>query len=349
MRFSLNNTLAVSQGFDDNSKLYDVLQELIQEHQYTRISVCSAYVSTKGLTIVRGLMPKDSEFRWLIGLDDTFTQPSALIAARDTYNATLKIAELQIAQRRNRFHPKVYLLDSNKNDEAHLIIGSANMTEAALTRNCEAFSVMYAENAAEVVQFEAFWDALWDKGQLVNDAIIERYQRRFRINRPRNPVIQEESEIARRSTVLKRATEASIRTARLIWIEFGSMTGYHSEQVDIVKNLAPFLGIAEDHDLTDEYTLDITSPIGLFNHSLMFKKGMWRFMNIQQSFHEQLKPNPAQNSPYILIIEREDAAYSMRILRKTTPEAKRIVATSKQTGFTGKSVAGQGGRLYGWF
>jgi HKD family nuclease len=349
MQFTLNNTSAVSQGFDDDSKLHDVLQSLIEEHQYTRISVCSAYVSTRGLTIVRGLMPKDSEFRWLIGLDDTFTQPSALTAARDTYNATLKVAELQARQRRNRFHPKVYLLDSNGNNEAHLIIGSANMTEAALTRNCEAFSIMYAEDAAEVAQFESFWNALWNKGELVTNEIIDRYRRRFRVTRPRNPVIQEETEVAKRSTVLKRATEASIRTARLIWIEFGSMTGYHAEQVDIVKNLAPFLGITEDHDPADEYTLNITSPLGLFNHSLMFKKGMWRFMDIQQSFQEQLKPNPEQNSPYILIIERENNTYSMRILRNTSPEAKRIIATSKQTGFTGKSVPGQSGRLYGWF
>lgn len=339
----------MSQGFDDDSKLHDVLQSLIEEYQYSRISVCSAYVSTKGLTIVRGLMPKDSEFRWLIGLDDTFTQPSALIAARDTYNATLKVAELQVRQRKNRFHPKVYLLDSNENNEAHLIIGSANMTEAALTRNCEAFSIMYAEAVAEVAQFEAFWTTLWNKGILATDEIIARYQRRSRTARPRNPVVREEDEVVKRSLVLRRATEASIRTARLIWIEFGSMTGYHAEQLDIIKNLAPFLGIMENHNPADEYTLNITSPLGLFNHTLMFKKGMWRFMDIQQSFQEQLKPDPVQNSPYLLIIERENDAYSMRILRKTSFEAKRIIATSKQTGFTGKSVPGQSGRLYGWF
>lgn len=45
MQIRLDNTRAFAQGFGGNINLLDVLKLLIEEYNYTRISVCSAYRS----------------------------------------------------------------------------------------------------------------------------------------------------------------------------------------------------------------------------------------------------------------------------------------------------------------
>ena len=348
MEISLNNISIFSQATDDNSKLVDILESLVEKYAYKRISVCSAYASSSGVKLIRGLFTNEVEFRWIIGLDDAFTEPAALIIANETYNSKLLVVERQRTHR-HRFHPKVYLLDSNENDDATLIVGSANMTEPALTKNCEAYTVIQAQTDEDTDKFQEFWNSLWKIGEPLTEDLLADYKIRYKRRPPENPIEREKRTTKSDKNRIKRATQQSINNARLIWIELGSMTGYHWEQTDIVKNLAAFLGIPQEYDIDDEFYININSPNGIVEHTLMFKKGMWRFMNLQQAFQQVLKPNPLKTSPYILVVDRKNDEYKMRILNINSDEAKIIRDRSNETGFIGKSVNSIYGRYYGWF
>jgi HKD family nuclease len=289
----------------------------------------------------RGLMPTESQFRWVFGLDDAFTQPSAINAALKTHNSELRTAPARASRAQPLFHPKVILLDRNENDESTLVIGSSNLTQTGLTSNFEAFSLIQTKSAGETRKAETFWSKFWNHATVFQPLQLPAYEERYKRNRTRTLPITDDPT----TTIPREIINESVKTARLIWIEFGSMTGYHGEQVEIVKELVPFLGITGPYQTNDEFFVRIASPVGTRRYQLMFKKGMWRFMDIQQGFNETLKEEFESVSKFMLIIERTGkSGFKMRITEKSSSEAKKLKAESEALQFRFST----GYREYGW-
>lgn len=76
---------------------------------------------------------------------------------------------------------------------------------------------------------------------------------------------------------------------------------------------------------------------------------MWRFKDLQQAFQVILKPNPNENSPFILVIKRENDEYIMDVWDKDSEEAQNIMDKSREMEFFYKSKNDASGRYYGWF
>lgn len=344
MEITLGNTKAFAQGFGDNTNLLDVLKLLIEEYNYTRVSVCSAYVSYRGLILVRSLLSNNGNFRWIFGLDDAFTQPTAFTIAQQTHNSILQVAEMQTAHRRGRFHPKVYLFDANENNDATLIIGSSNMTESALTKNCEAFTVIQATTEQEANQFQNFWGTLWNGSRPLTPELLESYKQRFNKKKAQNPLEKEEKITANPSPVLRKATKEIVKSSSLVWTEIGNMTG-GNRQVEIVKALAPLLNLPTNPAEDQSVDFPFQSPNGNLQFRITYHHGIWRFYNLQQGFTEPLRPDGTTSSPYMLVIERSiNDEFSMRLLNLKSGEAKQIKKKSNELGFSGKTRV----RNYGW-
>jgi HKD family nuclease len=333
----------------NSPRLHDLLKAEVTKENYRRISVCVAYASYRGAVLLRSLFAKqqDVTFRWLLGLDDAFTDPKAIDVAMGTRQAKTRLATLAPKQ---RFHPKIYLLDRNDGRTATLVVGSCNLSEAALEDNCEAYAVFYAQSAAELRKFEQYWQFVWKLGFTPKPALLKDYSKRYKRNRKKNPIVVEEEPKRSQPRKIKKAAKANLDNSTRVWIVLGRNTG-GGGQLDVVKDLAPFLGLPANPSEGTTRRIQIDSPSGTKDYQLTFTKGMWRFMNLQQGFLVPLRPDLSKPSPYILVIERPSTADRLRmyVLPKRGPRARRIIRTSGEVGFTRVSVGGPSGRPYGWF
>jgi HKD family nuclease len=334
---------------DQANKLEDFLRKEIATYGYKRISVCTAYASYSGVLLVRTLFGAKHgiSYRWLIGLDDGFSDPKAIKVAFEMCKAETRVAHLEPEKR--RFHPKVYYLDSGNEFKATLVIGSCNLTEAALGKNCEVYSIHRVETPEEVADSEQYWQCLWMMGEPVTDTLLSKYSKTHRRHKRSNPFYVEETANRRRSSRIAKAVKESIGNSACAWIALGNNTG-GGGQLDIVKNLAPFLGLPENPCDNAKRLLPLSSPLGKKKFQLTFTKGMWRFMNLQQGFKERLRPNLGKASPYMLVITRKSDAGELEISirRLSDRNAKSLMRQSEELGFLGRSLTHARGRNYGW-
>lgn len=343
----LQATVAIQGTEVQTEFLLDFMTKEVDAKAYKRISACAAYATYKGTTLVRSLLSGQDEiqYRWLIGLDDAFTEPEALRIAMNTNGAETRFAELQ--PKGKRFHPKAYLLDSNEQGTATLIIGSCNLTEAALTTNCEVYAACYANTHSEVEHLRAYWEMLWQTGRPITEQKLAEYETRFNAARVRHPAVESEKSTPASKKVVK-AVRASINSSSRSWLDLGKNTG-GGNQLDIVKALAPFLSLPRNPLQGKTQHLHIKTKKGVLDYQVTFHKGMWRFMNLRQGFSQRLRPKGNSPSPYLLVFNRAtNGELSMRILPRDGDEAKTIMAISAKIGFVGSSVSQASGRRFGW-
>ena len=233
--------------------LLSLMTDEITSNKYTRISACAAYASYRGVVLVRTALSSAGtpKFRWLFGLDDCITDPQAIRVAAGTHNAETRIVAVIPGR---RFHAKAYLLDHSANESASLVIGSANLTEAALTRNCEAYVLVRGETKEEVNALQRYWDLLWGMGEPATKEIVVQYEEKYSRKGFHPPEIEQESSATVPTSKTAKLVKQSLHSSRLAWIELGYNTG-GGNQLDIVKKLAPFLGLpknpTENYDLSN--------------------------------------------------------------------------------------------------
>ena len=88
-----------------------------------------------------------------------FSEPKALKKLNELSNITLKMYDVEVAN--EGFHTKGYIF--RKEEIYHIIIGSSNITSAALTDNREwntkLVSTVHGETAKEIVtEFNELWN-----------------------------------------------------------------------------------------------------------------------------------------------------------------------------------------------
>ncbi len=338
------------QGTDTrNDQLLSLLIGEFSNYKYNIISICAAYVTYKGLFLVRELLsqlPKNRS-RWLIGTDDFISEPNAIRLALWTRNSEVRTVSMLP---KARFHAKAFLLENSDQNLATLIIGSNNLTESALKKNCETFTFRRAKSKAEVKRLRNYWEHLWKLGIRADESSIAKYEnQRKRRKVCKLPDVEDEKTSTQSSAKKKMTSITMLSTTSKVWIELGKNTGAGG-QLEIVKPLAPFLGLPNSPSKGTSVQLNMKTQKGYKIYNLTYTKGMWRFMNLQKGFYMNLRPDLSRPSPFILVIEFSNGnkVPKMKVLRKTLKKAKKLIASSKLTGFIGKSIPTAQGREFGW-
>ena len=156
--------------------------EILSSSQlWGRMSVAVAYSSLAGVAslcdIARASNPEVS-FRWLLGLDDYITHPAAIEFCCSIGNTNVRLYRSTKAN--TRFHPKVFLFDTLGNNAASsMIVGSANLTFAALNKNCEAIAILDAQNAADAAIMRSRYELLWGLGGKPTKPLLDEYRKQF--------------------------------------------------------------------------------------------------------------------------------------------------------------------------
>lgn len=184
----------VSNNPDEGKKVISVIEDELMKCDQFQISV--AFITMGGITPLLQTL-KELEKRQIPGQILTtnylnFSEPRALKKLQELSNVTLKMYDVDRADQ--GFHTKGYIF--KKEEIYRIIIGSANITSAALTKNKEwntkIVSTEQGEIAMEIVkEFHQLWDS---KYALFYDDFYENYKQKYEI-------IKKQREIAKRDEI----------------------------------------------------------------------------------------------------------------------------------------------------
>ena len=184
----------VSNNPEEGKKVISVIEDELMKCEQFQISV--AFITMGGITPLLQTL-KELEKRQIPGQILTtnylnFSEPRALKKLEELSNITLKMYDVDRADQ--GFHTKGYIF--KKEEIYRIIIGSSNITSAALTKNKEwntkIVSTEQGEIAMEIVkEFHQLWDS---KYALFYDDFYENYKQKYEI-------IKKQREIAKRDEI----------------------------------------------------------------------------------------------------------------------------------------------------
>lgn len=184
----------VSNNPEEGKKVISVIEDELMKCDQFQISV--AFITMGGITPLLQTL-KELEKRQIPGQILTtnylnFSEPRALKKLQELSNVTLKMYDVDRADQ--GFHTKGYIF--KKEEIYRIIIGSSNITSAALTKNKEwntkIVSTEQGEIAQEIVkEFYQLWDS---KYALFYDDFYENYKQKYEI-------IKKQREIAKRDEI----------------------------------------------------------------------------------------------------------------------------------------------------
>lgn len=217
----------VSNNYKDGKKVLSSIEDELLRCDKFQISV--AFITLGGITpllqTLKVLEKKNIPGEILTTNYLNFSEPKALEKLNGLSNITLKMYDVQEAG--EGFHTKGYIF---KTDEVYrIIIGSSNITSAALTRNQEwntkLVSTEQGEMAKEIVaEFNKLWNSQY---ALDFNEFYEKYKEQYKI-------IKHQRDIARKDQVV------SLEKYRL---------KPNSMQVGFITNLKKILEAGEDRAL----------------------------------------------------------------------------------------------------
>ena len=167
----------VAQGHPGGPSIAAEITAAVQALAFDHLDVAVAYATDAGLEALHAAIGGWPEAtRWVVGLDDSITQPTAIDTLANLANAQVRLASLLSEGR--RFHPKLYCLWSSENPATCLaILGSANMTLHGLNRNGEIAALLMAETAAEANMLKSAWEQMNALGRDLQDWDLDAYRR----------------------------------------------------------------------------------------------------------------------------------------------------------------------------
>mgnify|MGYP000513977912 FL=1 len=184
----------VSNNPEEGKKVISVIEDELMKCDQFQISV--AFITMGGITPLLQTL-KELEKRQIPGQILTtnylnFSEPRALKKLEELSNITLKMYDVDRADQ--GFHTKGYIF--KKEEIYRIIIGSSNITSAALTKNKEwntkIVSTEQGEIAQEIVkEFYQLWDS---KYALFYDDFYENYKQKYEI-------IKKQRKIAKRDEI----------------------------------------------------------------------------------------------------------------------------------------------------
>ena len=182
----------VSNNHKEGKKVLSSIEDELLVCDGFQISV--AFITMNGITPLLQTL-KELEKRNIKGEILTtnylnFSDPKALKKLNELSNITLKMYDVEVAN--EGFHTKGYIF--RKEEIYHIIIGSSNITSAALTDNREwntkLVSTVHGETAKEIVtEFNELWNSNY---ALTFDEFYENYNERYKIIKHQREVAKQE-------------------------------------------------------------------------------------------------------------------------------------------------------------
>lgn len=213
----------------------------------TRIRGAFAYISRGGvLDLYRSLseaLSTSTQTQWVISFDFGHTHPQGIAILMATQHSHVKIMEPESVltssalSPRRTFHPKTLWTTGDEGND--ILIGSANMTEAGLSRNWESgmlLSDVGMDN--EIVdELGEWWRSIWDAATTCSVSMLEEYAERRKERMPQTSV----RDLARKVTDFS----ADVDEANLLWAQVGYASGGGRNQIDLPARLGPFFGLPD--------------------------------------------------------------------------------------------------------
>lgn len=319
------------------------------------MSVAVAYSSLAGVSRLHEVVVDahpDASFRWLLGLDDYITQPGAIDFCCSVKNAEVRIYS---SKRPNtRFHPKMLLFDApEKGSTSSMIIGSANLTFAALNHNCEAVAIIEAQQKAERALMRSRFESLWTLGTSPTDKLLSEYKSQFdKFRKSRSFLLAAESETPTNTGPILHSDSALINpgSANVCWIEVGKNTAMGRE-LEVKGEQARFFGL-EPTGGNAAFRNFLVSDGQTVPLRLKYQgNAMWR-LQLRASVPEVDKGlRPMLNgrlgrSPYVAVFKRTQTKdlFSLSFPRRDSKEFRDIWKKSEIAGTIGSTAS----REYGW-
>jgi len=183
---------------------------------------CYAYATQSGFRIFELTMGqefwKNTDSRWLFGIDYGRSDPIALKKIAEQTNAEVRIfdgeyvVDSQGFVPRRDFHSKMAMLDNTSSNATGLVVGSGNFSYNGLWRSVEAGAVLTAttskEKEEQTAAVRGSFESLWEQSvQLIN--IEKNYEERL------SDLISSKDDAR---------SQDSSKAARGFWIEAGYVT-----------------------------------------------------------------------------------------------------------------------------
>ena len=182
----------VSNNYKEGKKVLSSIEDELLACDHFQISV--AFITMGGITPLLQTL-KELENRGIPGEILTtnylhFSEPAALERLHDLKNITLKMYDVEAAN--TDFHTKGYIF--KKEEIYRIIIGSSNMTGAALTSNMEWNTKIVSTEQGEVTGelIEEFIQLWGSAHALEYDDFFEAYQERYRIIKKQREIAKQE-------------------------------------------------------------------------------------------------------------------------------------------------------------
>ena len=217
----------VSNNHKEGKKVLSSIEDELLACESFQISV--AFITMSGITpllqVLKELEKKNIRGEILTTNYLNFSEPRALKKLNDLSNITLKMYDVEIAD--EGFHTKGYIF--RKDEIYRIIIGSSNITSAALTSNREWNTKLISTEQGEVTkEIVAEFNELWNsKYALSFEDFYENYKARYSI-------------IKRQRRIAKQEEITSIEKYKL---------QPNSMQVGFISNLKKILEAGEDRAL----------------------------------------------------------------------------------------------------
>lgn len=229
----------ILQDADSRGQIHAELAGLLADPAAERLRIAVAYANLGGVEALRELLtvaPEALAVEIVVSLDLGITREAALEAMLESYGASAKaIASVPGA---GTFHAKAFVVD-RREAPPRALVGSANLTSAALTKNREAVSVGELQ-PADAAAWEAWWSALLGDAQPLTPELIAGYQERRPPPGSRERIGDEELETAADGSPVE-PPEPPVSSASWLVVDWGG-TGEHRVQFEFPKEAAAFFG-----------------------------------------------------------------------------------------------------------
>jgi len=337
--------------------LSSLIRDWSAQQECSGLWVATAYATVSGvrqvLQAVR--LTQAAELRFIMGLDDHITQPGALELARTFPRSHLRVASL--SNTGARFHPKVYYLKSARGAHHDLsIIGSSNLSYAALNGNCEVNSFAIGDSDRADQFFEG-WAALWQIGNDLSDQAFEAYSETYdKVRRLRSAIDrvarQSAASADTRAALESDDTQVDPRLATTCWIEGGYIT-LMGRELEFKAEQALFFGLSP-HGGTEGLFHFVTSDGNVAALRMKYQKNyMWRLQlndevpEVRAGLRPRNPDGSLGRSPYVAVFRRTDTPdhFALTFVDLNSPEFGRLKTHSERHGAIGRTRA----REYGWF
>jgi len=292
---------------------------------------------------------------WLVGLDDAITQPGAIELLSQEAGAELRVATHHAVG--FRFHPKVFQFGFDSNvRKSFLVVGSNNLTSAAMRGNAEAFVAMRLSSRSEARSARLFWNQLWEQGHPPTDIELKNYSAKYHKAKQARDSLEKilktkTDEDHVREILASDEAELDPALAETCWIECGAVTAMGRE-LEFKAEQGMFFNLNPSGETARVFEFRVSNG-KIVNLRMKYQQNhMWRLqMNndvpeVRVGLRPHMSDGSLGRSPFVAVFTRTDKVdtYNLRFVDLSSTAFKNLRDKSIRHGTIGHTSA----RQYGW-